>query len=177
MDNYEEFKDRLLSASEDLKKRKGNVARQALLVQSLLEQNLDALEKWKLQHSKVHSIQDAYDGGADGYAIISDLVDTADRMVNMFSKRVKVLSQKVASVTTNYEVIEESLHELTVSISKLELSKMFHDDKTKLMEVESSLSGPTYSDFDQSGVSLNKELSHAREAVIMAEALLEVKGH
>ena len=75
------------------------------------------------------------------------------------------------------DAIDKSLLELEVSRVKLNSSRMLSQDRENLSRVFSELAGsagaaPTIPD-----LGLRRDLKEAREAVILAEALMEVKGH
>lgn len=175
VDNYEEFKKRLTNAANDLKKRKSNVARHVSLLEVMLDQNRSALLSWSDQYKYAYSIQANYSGEADGYRIISDLVETSSRMKSLFAKRVNVLNEKSEAAQENLEAITKAIGDLDSSFAKLDFSKMLNDDKARLLATESALSGsPALAGGSHV---MSQELHNAREAVAMAEALLELKGH
>lgn len=176
VDNHEAFKKRLTSASHDLKKRQENLSRYICVLEFLLEQNREALWNWSQQHKYAHDIQQAYTGGAEGYQIIGDLVTTASRMKSLFGKRVNVLNEKHMAVEANSDVVAKAIADLDASYTKLGLSKMLQDGKAKLLATESALNG-SISPVEANSPVMSQELHAAREAVAMAEALLELKGH
>jgi hypothetical protein len=75
------------------------------------------------------------------------------------------------------DAIDKSLLELEVSRVKLNSSRMLSQDRENLSRLFSELAGSTGAAATIPDLGLRRDLKEAREAVILAEALMEVKGH
>lgn len=177
VDNYAAFKLRLSKASKDLTSRNVSVTGHLQVLKKMLECNTASFYKWDSEFDNVSSIRADYTGGDEGRGTLDDLVDTASRMKTLFTKRMAVLQSQITAIESNRTAICAAIADVNASINKLELSKLLHKDREKLLHAERQLSG-----FDGAPAltpghhGLPLELHPAREAVAMAEALLELKG-
>jgi hypothetical protein len=99
-------------------------------------------------------------------------------MERLFSNRTQRVQDVCTEIRARREQINISLFELEKSKVKLSSSRMFAQEREKLTKLAADLSMGAESirpGFPDTG--LQTTLREAREAIILAEALLEVKGN
>ena len=85
--------------------------------------------------------------------------------------------RKLAVMQGRREAIDKSLLELELSRIKLTSSRMLSQDREKLSSIFSEIAGSTAATGAIPDMGLLGDLKEAREAIILAEALMEVKGY
>ncbi|WP_128081670.1 hypothetical protein [Arthrobacter sp. TB 26] len=101
----------------------------------------------------------------------------AIQMESMLRGRVQRVTDKLSVMQGRREAIDKSLLELELSRVKLNSSRMLAQDREKLSSIFSALTGATVATSALPDMGLLSDLKEAREAVILAEALIEVKGY
>ncbi|WP_247828212.1 hypothetical protein [Arthrobacter antioxidans] len=96
----------------------------------------------------------------------------------MFRTRTEWRSKRVAVVRRRSDEIEKSLTDLARSRLKLETSRMLSRERENLRKVMTDISGSlersVAADIDPG---VREDPNSAREAILLAEALLEVKAN
>lgn len=176
-DNYAQFESRLDSAIKSLSARNSSITVGQEIINQLIIDNRVSMSRWSKELRSVTAIISHYDGGDEGYRTLADLLDTATRMEALFRQRLERLREKQKAVDANQTAIMASISELEASKHRLGFSRMLHDDREKLRQTALELGGLDNSVATSIGDGgLPVDLKNAREAVAMAEALLEVKG-
>jgi hypothetical protein len=98
-------------------------------------------------------------------------------MESMLRGRVQRVTEKLAVMQGRREAIDKSLLELELSRIKLTSSRMLSQDREKLSSIFSEIAGSTAATGAIPDMGLLGDLKEAREAIILAEALMEVKGY
>jgi hypothetical protein len=98
-------------------------------------------------------------------------------MEAMLRSRAQRITDKISVMQGRRDAIEKSLLELEMSRVKLNSSRMLSQDRENLRRAFSEVAGPTGAAAIIPDLGLNSDLKEARKAVILAEALMEVKGH
>lgn len=176
-DNFATFDSRLDTALGNLTKRHQSIGFGREVLSELVHSNQVAAGHWASERRKVTAIIQSYKGDADGYSVLNDLLETATRMEELFNLRRKRAIEKEKSIDAQGTAIMASIAELQTSKDRLGFSRMLHEDREKLRQTAIELGGldglPAVSISDGG---LPVDLKNAREAIAMAEALLEVKG-
>jgi hypothetical protein len=167
-DNYDEFLSRLDAATTNLSTR---------AVTLLLVPYESAVRKWERRRVNVGEHLDRHTGTPQTYASLSDLHDMAVQMEARLRARSQRLTEKLRGMQGRRTAIDQSLLELEMSRVKLASSRMLAQEREKLSRILSELAGSAQASETVSDVGLFGDLREAREAVILAEALMEVKGH
>ncbi|WP_458113450.1 hypothetical protein M1D88_04865 [Arthrobacter sp. R1-13] len=177
MDNYEGFIERLDSATANLERRRDLLDRSLDVVQVLFKQNITGLQLWSQRRGRVSDLLDSYSGQPAGYRALSELNDAAVKMETLFRNRTRRIDEHIAVMSERSNVIDKSLAELEKSRGKLHSSRIVSQDRENLNRAIAELSGTAdraISAVPDAG--LRDALQEARQAIILAEALLEVKG-
>jgi hypothetical protein len=98
-------------------------------------------------------------------------------MESMLRGRAERITAKLADIQGRREAIDKSLLELELSRIKLTSSRMLAQDRQELSSIFSELAGTTVATGVPPDTGLLGDLKEAREAIILAEALIEVKGY
>lgn len=133
---------------------------------------------WRERKSKVNDLLDGHRGNPAQYRSLTELYENASRMERLFGERVERLQERLTVIRGRCDDLDGSLLNLEASKAKLNLSRMLSQERESLNKALADLAGTlegTVSTAPASG--LNKDLRDAREAVVLAEALVEVKGH
>jgi prefoldin subunit 5 len=172
MDNYDEFLQRLDTAAASLKTRQTKLDKALVAVRTAAEQNEYGLHEWSQRNSHLQTLL----AGTAGSAGLIDLQTIADNMVNVFRGRSEQVDARLAAIQARVDQINASLHALELSRQKLTSSRELAGERARLNEAMRGLAGTG------GGMAvatpdggLQNDLKTAREAVVMAEALLEVK--
>lgn len=177
MDNYDGFIERLDSATANLERRRDLLDKSLDIVQVLYKQNNTGLELWSQRRGRVSDSLDRYSGKPAGYRALSELNDAAVRMETLFRNRTRRIDEHIAVIRERSNVIDKSLAELEKSRAKLHSSRIVSQDRENLNKAIAELSGtPDRAIAAVPDAGLRDALQEAREAIILAEALLEVKG-
>jgi hypothetical protein len=176
-DNYEEFLARLDAATTNLSTRAASLEKAITAVALLLEPYESAVRKWERRRVYVAEHLDRHAGTPPANSTLSELHDMAVKMEAMLRARTMRLAEKLMVMQGRRVAIDKSLQELELSRVKLASSRMLSRDREKLSRIFSELAGSADAPGTASDVGLFGHLREAREAVILAEALMEVKGH
>ncbi|MFC9351601.1 hypothetical protein [Arthrobacter sp. NPDC057013] len=179
LDNYAEFIARLDAAAGKLTPRRDALATALGAAELLLAQNQTGLGLWGQRLSLISQLL-ARHGGADEarrYSTLRELQDVAAKMERMFSSRTQRIRDVCHSIRERRDQINTSLFELEKSRVKLTSSRMLALERENLRKVADDLSlSPEGTGLGFPDPDLRESLREAREAIILAEALLEVKG-
>lgn len=177
MDNYEGFIERLDSATANLERRRDLLDKSLDVVHVLFKQNNTGLQLWSQRRGRVSQLLDRYSGKPAGYRALSELNDAAVRMETLFRNRTRRIDEYIADIRERSNVIDKSLVDLEKSRAKLHSSRVVSQDRENLNRAIAELSGtPDRAVSAVPDAGLRDALQEAREAIILAEALLEVKG-
>ena len=111
------------------------------------------------------------------HTALSELHDVAVKMQSMLAGRTQRVTEKLSVMHGHRAAIHQSLLELEASRVKLNSSRMLSQDREKLGSIFSTLAGSSVAAPAFADMGLLSDLREAREAVILAEALIEVKGY
>lgn len=175
MDNYAEFLHRLDAAAASLKKRQEVLEGVRSIVSSALADNRYGLENWAKRRGQVESLLRSQE--APGPPTLKELNAVAASMESVFRSRTERVESRLAAVQKRIDEINKPLHELRVSRERLTSSRRVAEEREKLNRAVLGLAGTV------EGVAtatpdggLRDDLKAARQAVLLAEALLELKG-
>lgn len=176
-DNYDAFLARLDAATTSLSTRAASLDRAFAAVALLLGPYESAVRSWERRRHYVSGQLARHCGSAKSYTALSDLHDVAAKMESMLRGRVQSVSEKLSVMQGRREAIDNSLLELELSRVKLNASRLLAQDRERLSSIFSALTGSTSATPALPDLGLLSDLKEAREAVILAEALMEVKGY
>lgn len=175
MDNYTEFLARLDAAAASLKTRQTKLNHALWAVRTAAEHNKFGLDEWTQRNNRLKGL---LRGKEEPSPALRDLQGISANMVSVFRGRSKQVDARLTAVQARADRISDSLHALELSKQKLTISRRLAEERTSLSEAVLGLAGTA------EGVALTTpdgglkdDLAGAREAVVMAEALLEVKGN
>ena len=146
-------------------------------VSLLLEPYESAVRKWERRRQYVSEQLAAHSGSPQSYTALCELHIVAGKMESMLRGRVERIREKLAVIQSRREAIDRSLLELELSRIKLTSSRMLSQDREELSGIFSELAGSTVATGAIPDMGLLSDLKEAREAIILAEALIEVKGY
>jgi hypothetical protein len=180
LDNYGEFIARLDAAAAKLSPRQDALATALGAAELLLAQNQTGLELWGQRLALISQLLARHSGTHEArrYSTLGELHDVAAKMERMFTSRTQRIQGVCHSIRARRDQINTSLFELEKSRVKLTSSRMLALERENLRKVADDLAvfpEGTSLGFPDSG--LRESLREAREAIILAEALLEVKGN
>lgn len=176
-DNYDEFLARLDVATTSLSTRAAALDKAISAVTLLLGPYESAVRKWERRRVHVGEQLGRYSGTPQTYTALGELHDTAVKMESMLRARTQRIADKLTVMRERRVAIDKSLLELELSRVKLNSSRMLSRDRERLGRVLSELAGSAGTVETRSDLGLLADLKEAREAITMAEALIEVKGH
>ena len=176
-DNYDAFLLRLDAATTSLSTRAGSLDKALAAVSLLLEPYESGVRKWERRRHSVSGQLAGHSGSPRAYATLGELHDVAVKMESMLRGRVQRLEEKLSVMQGRREAIHKSLLELEVSRMKLNSSRMLSQDREKLGTIFSALAGSAIAVSALPDTGLLSDLREAREAIILAEALMELKGY
>lgn len=184
-DSYAAFLARLDAATANLITRAASLDNALKAVSLLVGPYTVALRKWERRRIHVGEQLTLLSGTPSGasygstqtYTALSELHETAQKMESMLRARILHLTEKLAVMQGRREAIDKSLLELEVSRAKLHSSRMLSQDRDNLSRAFSELAGPTRAAAVVPDLGLHSDLKEARQAVILAEALMELKGY
>lgn len=179
-DNYAAFIGRLDAAAGKLTPRRDALNKALGAAELLFNQNYAGFELWGQRLSRIGQLLERHTGNqqARTYSTLMELHDVAAKMERMFSNRTQRVQQVCSGIRARRDQINSSLFELEKSKVKLTSSKMLALERENLSRAAADLSVPAEGitrGFPDPG--LRESLREAREAIILAEALLEVKGN
>jgi septation ring formation regulator EzrA len=176
VDNYAEFIERLDGATATLTRRKKSLGPALDLLTALLEENQTGVEAWTKRLNQVDRLL-ASSTTAEASAQLHDLHDIARRMQSLFRLRAERVSERFAAIHSRHAALENSLQELRRSKLKLESSRLLAHEREKLNQAMRELSGAPGNPIAAApDPDMSQDIKDARQAVILAEALLEAKG-
>ena len=176
-DSYAEFLGRLDAATASLSTRAAALDKALDAVSLLLGPYQSAVRKWERRRVDVSEQLARHSGTPQTYTALSELHDMAVKMESMLRDRTLRVAEKISVMQRRREAIDKSLLELEVSRVKLNSSRMLSQDRENLSRAFRELAGSAGAAATIPDLGLRSDLKEAREAVILAEALMEVKGH
>lgn len=179
LDNYSEFIGRLETAAGKLTPRRDTLSAALDAAGLLLNQNNAGVELWDQRRTRIRQLLKLHAAKqARTYRSLSELHEVAQKMEQMFSNRAERVRQVCSGIRARRDQINAALIELDKSKLKLAASRRIAQEREHLSKIAADLS--VSSDNLSFGVpdpGLRDSLREAREAIILAEALLEVKGN
>ncbi|MCT9869826.1 hypothetical protein [Paenarthrobacter aurescens] len=175
-DNYEAFLERLNDATTRLTTRLRSVDKALTAVSSLVEKYQSASLKWEQRRARVSEELDHHAGGPETYAVLGELHDTAVKMVTLHHAQTLRIKEQVHFLQGQCNAIRQSLVELRASSAALNASRRLSKDRHNLNRALYELAGARGAAESTPDPGLLNDLRQAREAVVLAEALMEVKG-
>ena len=176
-DNYDAFLSRLDAATTSLSTRAASLDKALAAVSLLLGPSESAVRKWERRRHYVSEQLAVHSGSPQSYTALCELHVVAGKMESMLRGRVQRVTEKLAVMQGRREAIDKSLLELELSRIKLTSSRMLSQDREKLSSIFSEIAGSTVATGAIPDMGLLSDLKEAREAIILAEALMEVKGY
>lgn len=176
-DNYDAFLARLDAATTSLSTRAASLEKALAAVSLLLDPYESAVRNWERRRLHVSGQLARRSGSQQSHTALGELHDVAVNMEAMFRDRAQRIRDKLSVMQGRREAIDKSLLELELSRVKLTSSRLLSEDREKLSAVFSALAGPAVATSDLPDRGLLSDLKEARRAVILAEALMEVKGY
>ena len=178
VDNYAVFIARLDVAIDTLRRRQELIDRTAPLITLLHGQNEAGYSSWSSRRTHVEELLLRYDGRTEGYETLSDLLHSAQTLERKFEERTRRLESRVNSVQDRRSDIEKSLVDLEKSKAKLTMSLELTKERESLNRAIAALNdGPGDFSSVSENIGIAADLRTARQAVFLAEALLDLKGH
>lgn len=175
-DNYAEFLARLEEATTALISRRQTLGTTIEVITQLYEHNMVGLECWTKRRLELDALL-AEGEKAELKNARTELEDVVLKMESAFSERTQRLFAKIQQMNGHNVEIEKSLLELQKSSVKLHSSRTLSQVRENLNRAVADLSGTIAgSPSVNQDVGLRGDLTEAREAIILAEALIEVKG-
>ena len=176
-DNFDAFLARVDAATASLSRRAASLDKALAAVSLLLGPYESAVRNWERRRLHVSGQLARHSGSSQSYTALGELHEVAVNMEAMFRDRAQRIRDKLSVMQGRREAIDKSLLELELSRVKLTSSRMIAEDREKLSAVFSALAGSTMATSALPDRGLLSDLKEARTAVIMAEALMEVKGY
>ncbi|MBG6225943.1 hypothetical protein IWX63_002526 [Arthrobacter sp. CAN_A2] len=147
-------------------------------MEAVLAQNSDGLTLWTQRRTRTDALLAKHATNSETQRTLTELRGVASTMEPMFRTRTERLGERVAVVRRRSDEIEESLNDLARSKLKLETSRMLSRERENLRKAMTDVSGtleqPVAADIDPG---VREDLNATHEAIILAEALLEVKAN
>ena len=176
-DNYDAFLARLDAATTSLSTRAASLEKALAAVSLLLGPYESAVRNWERRRLHVSGQLARHSGPPQSYTALGELHDVAVNMEAMFGDRAQRIRDTLSVMQGRREAVDKSLLELEVSRVKLTSSRLLSEDRERLSAVFSALAGPAVATSALPDRGLLSDLKEARRAVILAEALMEVKGY
>ena len=175
-DNYAQFIDQLDAAARNLTARGEPLTRTLEILDVLLRQNALGLQLWEERSAKVGTLMDKEVKSADKLQALSELHEVSRRMETMFENRTWRIKEKQASFQARRDEIAKSLLELDRSRLKLTSSRTLSRERENLNRAVADLAGtPDGATTASADRGIREDLTEARRAIALAEALMEVK--
>jgi hypothetical protein len=176
-DSYAAFLERLDTATASLNSRARSLDKALTAVSLLLGPYQSAVRKWERRRVYVSEQLALQPVTPQAETALSELLDMAVKMESMFRDRAVRVAEKISVMQGRREAIDKSLLELEVSRVKLNSSRMLSQERENLNRAFYELAGSAGAAATIPDLGLPSDLKEARAAVILAEALMEVKGH
>lgn len=174
-DNYAQFIEQLDAASRNLAARRQPLTRTLEILDVLFRQNNLGRKLWEERSIKVDRLVAKEDKSADKNLALSELHEVSRRMERMFLNRTQRIGEKQAAIQARREEISKSLLELDRSRLKLTSSRTLSRERENLNNALADLAGPQGATASSADPGLRADLNEARRAIVLAEALMEVK--
>ena len=175
-DNYAQFIEQLDAASRNLTARREPLTRTLEILDVLFRQNNLGLKLWEDRSTKVGRLVAEEVKSADKSLALSELHEVSRQMERMFLNRTQRIGEKRAAIQARREEISKSLLELDRSRLKLTSSRTLSRERENLNKTLADLVGtPQGTTTGSADPGLRADLNEARRAIVLAEALLEVK--
>lgn len=176
-DNYVQFIEQLDTASRNLRSRQDSLGRTLQIAGMLFKKNEHGLKLWEERRTRLEKLLNTQDLSPEKADSLRELHEVAHRMESMFQLRTQRIREKQFMVATSFDEIENSVVDLDRSKLKLLSSRMHSRDRENLNRAVASLSGTAQGAAQfSSDPGLREDLNEARRAIVLAEALLELKG-
>lgn len=175
-DNYRQFIEQLDTASRNLRARQDSLGRTLQIAGMLFRQNELGLKLWEERRTRLEKLISKQDLSPEKAESLRELHEVALRMESMFQLRTQRIREKQFMVAGSFDEIDKSLDDLDRSKLKLHSSRMLSRDHANLNRVIADLSGTAQYAPSSSDPGLREDLNEAKRAIILAEALLELKG-
>jgi hypothetical protein len=174
-DNYSTFLARIDQAAESLTYRKDSLTTSMLVVTELYKHSSVGLNLWARRRVFVEGLRSTESSTRND--AFDELKAVSHKMESMFRERTLRLEEKIEALCSRHSEIQASLLDLETSRMKLHSSRMLSMERENLNRaVGEPTGGLALGSLVMSDVGLNEDLQKARGAIILAEALLEVKG-
>jgi hypothetical protein len=175
-DNYAQFIEQLNTASKNLRARQDSLGMTLQIAGMLFNQNEFGLKLWEERRTELEKLLSKQDLPPKKADSLRELYEVATRMESTFQLRMQRIRDKQFSVASNFDEIDKSLVELDRSKIKLHSSRMQSRDHAYLNRVVADLSGTAqFAAPSSTDPGLREDLNEAKKAIILAEALLELK--
>jgi hypothetical protein len=175
-DNYGEFIERLETAMERLMERRASQDKTTEILHVLLQHHCAGLRSWEARRRQVETSIASYSEGSKGRLPLDELHDTALKMESGFRARTERIHERLSSLRGRRSELINLLSDLDRSKMKLTSSRILSQERRNLDEVIANLAGtPEVTNAFAPDPGLRDDLKEARQAVILAEALIEVK--
>jgi hypothetical protein len=176
VDNYEAFIGRLDAASAKLTVRRDTLNKTLEILALLFMQNDTGLRFWKKRLGQCDVLLADAAGKPGRSAALIELHEIALKMEPLFRNRAQRVDVRLAVIRGRCDEINRSLNGLEKSKIKLTSSRMLSQERENLSRAIGELSGTA----DAAAMvnpdpGLSRDLQDARQAIILAEALLEAK--
>ena len=180
LDNYADFIARLEAAAGKLTPRRDALSTALGAAELLFTQNQAGLELWGQRLSLITQLLARHSGTSEArrYSTLRELQYVAAKMERMFTSRTQRVQEVCRAIRVRRDRIDTSLFELEKSRVKLTSSRLLVLERENLRKVADDLAlSPEGISLGFPDPDLRESLREAREAIILAEALLEVKGN
>jgi hypothetical protein len=175
-DNYAEFIARLDAAARKLTDRNDSLNTSLEILTLLADQNRAGLTAWEERRATVSGQLERRGEGPETNSL-KELLEVALRMTPTFRNRVDRIEQRLSLLRKRSDELSNSLSELRKSKLKPTTSRVLAQEKANLSRAVAELSGSPQGPVGAlPDASLLDDLKRTREAIVLAEALLEVKG-
>jgi hypothetical protein len=176
-DNYDAFLSRLDAATATLSTRAGALDKALAAVSLLLAPYESAVRTWERRRRHVREQLAGHPGWPQAHTSLSELHDMAEKMESMLRVRLERVQEQLSVMQGRRKAIDKSLLDLELSRLKLNSSRILSQDRELLSNIFSALAGSAVTVSAHPDTGLLSDLREAREAIILAEALMELKGY
>lgn len=175
MDNYAEFLQRLNAAETNLKKRQDALGHVLSVVSAAFEDNNYGNRQWAERVACLEKLISNPDIAAR--PSIKELHAVALNMESVFRTRRDRVGARLTAVQKRINEMNRPLKALNLSKQRLTASRRLAEEREKLSKAVQGVAGTADGSATATPDSgLRDDLKTAREAVVLAEALLELKG-
>ncbi|GAA4034775.1 hypothetical protein GCM10023063_18710 [Arthrobacter methylotrophus] len=175
MDNYAEFLERIDAAIANLTKRRLILMTAHDVVSSALAHNNSGLTQWAGRQIRLEEL--LRNGSTANGSGLKDLHEVSLKMASMFRGRAQRVAGRRDAIRARTDDVDRSLQDLRMSKQKLTSSRKLAEERENLSRIVLGLAGTAEGSTTASpDGGLRDDLRAASEAVVLAEALLELKG-